>query len=135
MRRIKNTQMNYLINGICISVIACCLSTSCCRMDKAKGTVDDSQSFVESGIINSMENGTKWSRCFMTSDKLIYFKDSLMSRDGGKTLVKQESLNLQEINGAPERAVLSTGELFYALNGPTEYIEPGSIQGKIMEIS
>lgn len=130
MRRIKNTLMNCLINGICISVIACCLSTSCHRMDKAKGTVADSQSFVESGIINSMENGTKWSRCFMTSDKLIYFKDSLKSRDGGKTLVKQESLNLQEINGAPERAVLSTGDLFYALNGPTEYIEPGLYKGR-----
>jgi hypothetical protein len=66
----------------------------------------------------------------MTSDKLIFFKDSLMSRDGGKTLVRQERLNFEEINGAPERAVLSTGNLFYALNGPTEYIEPGLYKGR-----
>jgi hypothetical protein len=130
MRRIKNTLHNYLINGIYILFIASFLSTRCHQMNNTKGTITDSQPFVEAGIIESMGNGTKWSRCFMTSDKLIYFKDSLMSRDGGKTLVRQESLNLEEINGAPERAVLSTGELFYALDGPTEYVEPGVYRGR-----
>lgn len=80
---------------------------------------------LKTGEIKSMENGNKWSRCFLNTDGTIFFKDSLMSNDGGKTLVRQEKLNLGEINGAPERAVLSTGKLFYALDGPTEYIRRG----------
>ena len=77
-----------------------------------------------------METGTKWSRCFLNSDGIIFFKDSLMSVDGGKTVVPQKNLNFEEINGAPERAVLSTENDFYALDGPTEYISPGLYKGK-----
>jgi hypothetical protein len=53
-----------------------------------------------------------------------------MSRDGGKTLVEQKAIDLEEINRAPERAVLTTGKLFYALDGPTVYISPGVYKGK-----
>ena len=77
-----------------------------------------------------METGTKWSRCFLNSDGVIFFKDSLMSVDGGKTVVPQKKLNFEEINGAPERAVLATENLFYALDGPTEYVSPGLFKGR-----
>ncbi len=82
----------------------------------------------------SMENGSKWSRCFRLDNGRIYFTDSLMSRDGGETLVPQTDLDLNEINGAPERAVLSSGKMFYALDGPTEFVSPGIFRGKSMEI-
>jgi len=98
MRRVENTRYVLLIKGISLLIIAGCLTTNCRQLKKANGTEADSQSFVQTGIINSMGNGTKWSRCFMTNESLIYFKDSLMSSDGGKTLVKQERLNLEEIN-------------------------------------
>lgn len=80
--------------------------------------------------IKSMENGNNWSRCFLNSDGIIFFKDSLMSMDGGKTLVQQKKLKLDVINGAPERAVLSTKRIFYALDGPTEYMRPGVFKGR-----
>ena len=86
--------------------------------------------FLETDQVKSMETGTKWSRCFLNSDGIIFFKDSLMSVDGGKTVVPQKNLNFEEINGAPERAVLSTEKEFYALDGPTEYVSPGTYKGK-----
>jgi hypothetical protein len=80
--------------------------------------------------IKSMGNDTKWTRCFYTADGILYFKDHFMSRDGGKTLVIQKDIDVEEINAAPERAVLVTKELFYALDGPTEYMKPGVYKGK-----
>ena len=130
MRRIENSGNIFLIKVISIIIMVSCLATNCRKIKRTNDSEADNKSFAETGIINSMENGTKWSRCFMTNDKAIYFKDSLMSHDGGKTLFKQARLNLEEINGAPERAVLSTGNLFYALDGPTEYIEPGVYRGR-----
>jgi hypothetical protein len=103
---------------------------NCQHIQKVNEVSADYQPGVEEGKINSMENGTKWSRCFLSNNGIIYFKDSLMSTDGGKTLCKQNNLNLEVINGAPERAVLSTGKVFYALNGPTEYIKPGIYKGR-----
>ena len=130
MRRIENSRNIFLIKAISILIMVSCLASNCRKIKKANDSEADNQSFAETSIINSMENGTQWSRCFMTHDKAMYFKDSLMSHDGGTTLVKQARLNLEEINGAPERAVLSTGNLFYALDGPTEYIEPGVYRGR-----
>jgi hypothetical protein len=82
------------------------------------------------GKILSMENGSKWTRCFLTADGSIYFKDHKISRDGGRTLVEQKTIDLEEINRAPERAALSTTRLFYALDGPTIYVSPGVYKGK-----
>ncbi len=66
----------------------------------------------------------------MTSGGTIYFRDSLMSTDGGRTVIPQTKLDMSRINGAPERAVLSAGNLFYALDGPVHYIRPGVFRGK-----
>jgi hypothetical protein len=129
MRRIKDPGNILLNNGIIILIIAGCLAGGCRHFRKADDANGDSKAIILTGI-NSMANGTKWTRCFMTNEKIIYFKDSLMSRDGGKTLVRQERLNLEDVNGAPERAVLSTGDLFYALDGPAGYIKPGLYKGR-----
>ncbi len=85
---------------------------------------------IKTGKIDSTGTGVKWCRSFLGHDGIIYFRDSLMSTDGGKTLIPQNKFDLREINGAPERAVLSTGNQFYALDGPTEYIRPGVYRGK-----
>jgi hypothetical protein len=117
------------IRGISFLIIVCCLVMSC--QNNYKGNSDDKKAnmVIIPESINNMGNGAKWSRCFL-ADGIIYFKDSLMSNDGGRTLVPQNRVNLDEINGAPERAVLSTAKIFYALDGPTEYIKPGVYNGK-----
>lgn len=80
--------------------------------------------------IKSMNNGSKWTRCFLSGNGTIYFIDHKMSNDGGKTLAEQKAVDVEEINSAPERAVLATGKLFYALDGPAEYVSPGIYKGK-----
>jgi hypothetical protein len=80
--------------------------------------------------IRSMNNGTKWTRCFRNADGTIYFKDHKMSIDKGKTILDQNIIDVEEINKVPERAVLSKSNLFYALNGRTEYLSPGVYKGK-----
>jgi hypothetical protein len=82
------------------------------------------------GEVKSMNNGTKWSRCFRSADGTIYFKDHKMSMDHGITIMDQNRIDVEEINRVPERAVLSTGKLLYALNGTTEYVSPGIYKGK-----
>jgi len=87
-------------------------------------------SLSEVNEIKSMGTGAKWCRCFLAENGTIYLKDSLMSTDRGRTLIPQKGLNLENINGAPERAVLATNKGFYALDGPTEYIREGIFKGK-----
>jgi len=82
------------------------------------------------GEIQSMNNGTKWTRCFQISDGTIYFKDHKKSMNKGKTVMEQNHIDVEELNKAPERAVLATGKLFYAINGRTEYVSPGIYKGK-----
>jgi hypothetical protein len=77
-----------------------------------------------------MNTGTKWSRCFRSNDGTIYFKDQILTKDGGKTLMPQTVVDLHKINGAPERAVLTTGNGIYALDGPVRFIERGIYQGR-----
>ena len=95
----------------------------------------DSKQHVKSSIagiseIKSMNNDTKWTRCFRTVDGTIYFKDHKMSRDRGKTVSEQNRIDVEELNRVAERAVLATGKVFYALNGRTEYEGPGIYKGK-----
>jgi hypothetical protein len=49
-----------------------------------------------------MNNGTKWTRCFLSGNGSIYFEDNKVSRDGGKTLVEQKDIDVEEINRQPE---------------------------------
>jgi len=53
-----------------------------------------------------------------------------MSIDRGKTIMEQKRIDAEELNRVAERAVLTTGKLFYALNGRTEYVSPGIYKGK-----
>lgn len=78
----------------------------------------------------SMENDIKWTRCFQMGNGTLYFEDHRMSKDGGRTVIKQSDIDVEEINGAPERAVLITDDLFYALDGPTKMVTPGVYAGK-----
>ena len=82
------------------------------------------------GAIHSMENDIKWTRCFRAAGDTIYFEDHRMSRDGGKTVVAQQSIDVEDINAAPERAVFVSSEVFYALDGPTRMVTPGVYTGK-----
>ncbi len=80
--------------------------------------------------VQSMENGIKWTRCFSAADGTIYFEDHKMSKDGGKTIIAQHAIEVEDINAAPERAVLVSENSFYALDGPTKMITPGVYKGK-----
>jgi hypothetical protein len=123
-------RLKYVIN-VTVQLLATVLLIYGCKSDGNDGKHNGSDNIsIRTGKIESMENNSKWSRCFRLKNGDIYFKDSLMSRDGGITLVTQSSVDLNEINGAPERAVLSTGKMFYALDGPTEYVSPGIFRGK-----
>jgi hypothetical protein len=113
-----------------LMVLTVCLTANCHRTLENDRSDNSFSDILVNGEIKSMNTGGKWSRCFRTADGMIYFKDSLISHDGGKTLIPQSIIDLQEINGAPERAVISTETLFYALDGPTKYIRPGVFTGK-----
>lgn len=113
-----------------VLTIICCSAISCSPAPKEAEKGKENQSGMAITAVKSMENGTRWTRCFRGPDGIIYFKDSLMSTDGGKTITTQEKLNLEAINGAPERAVLSDKNLFYALDGPAEYVSPGIYKGR-----
>jgi hypothetical protein len=106
------------------------LLVNCHSNNWNNGSGGANMSLARISEIKSMDNGTKWTRCFVATDGIIYFKDNLMSKDGGKTLMAQQNVNVEEINGAPERAVLATEKLFHALDGPTEYVSPGLYKGK-----
>lgn len=82
------------------------------------------------GAIQSMENDIKWTRCFQAADGSIFFEDHRVSRDGGKTVIAQNNIDVEAINAAPERAVLNQDDLFYALDGPTTLIKPGVYSAK-----
>lgn len=112
--------------GILVVMVAMMLSAGC---KNRMGSVSLPLVSVTEGI-QSMNTGSKWTRCFLHPDGVIYFKDSLKSLDGGRTLVAQNNLDVEAINGAPERAVYASDSLFYALDGPVEYVNPGLYRGK-----
>ncbi len=92
---------------------------------------DDSNSLIrETGPRQSMGNDNKWTRCFQMGDGTIFFEDHRISKDGGKTVTTQGDIDVEAVNGAPERAVLVRGDLFYALDGPTKMVTPGIYAGK-----
>jgi hypothetical protein len=80
--------------------------------------------------IQSMGNDNKWTRCFRASDGSIYFEDHRMSQDGGKSVIAQQAIDVEDINAAPERAVFVSNDVFYALDGPTKIVSPGVYTGK-----
>lgn len=82
------------------------------------------------GTIHSMGNDIKWTRCFQAADGTLYFEDHRMSQDGGKTVVDQHAVDVEEINAAPERALFVGKDLFYALDGPTRLVSPGIYAGR-----
>ncbi len=80
--------------------------------------------------IRSMENGVKWTRCFRAADDTVFFEDHRMSNDGGRTVVAQRNIDVEGINDQPERAVLATEGVLYALHGSTEMVTPGVYRAK-----
>lgn len=73
----------------------------------------------------TLKKENKWKRSLIASDGTIYFRDSIKSTDGGKTFIRQNEINIDPIIDQPERAVLSTKETFFALDGPTKITAPG----------
>ncbi|MFO7668020.1 MAG: exo-alpha-sialidase [Bacteroidales bacterium] len=101
------------------------------RYSADRFSTDDSNSLIrETGPRQSMENDNKWTRCFQMGDGTIFFEDHRISKDGGKTVTTQDDIDVEAVNGAPERAVLVRGDLFYALDGPTKMVTPGIYAGK-----
>lgn len=98
---------------------------------KNNESTEESSSNVESvSVRQGMGNDNKWTRCFRMADGTIYFEDHRMSRDGGETVLAQNYIDVEDINAAPERAVLVKDELLYALDGPTQIVTPGVYSGK-----
>jgi len=116
----KNLYLSGLILLLTIVTIQC--STG----DKDQG---NNSPVKEISRIESLNTGEKWCRCFMSNDGTIYFKDSLLTRDAGRTLLSQHEFDPKRINGAPERAVLTTSNGIYALDGPVSYVEKGVYRG------
>ncbi len=103
---------------------------------KNDGSMMDSTSIVATiSARQSMGNDIKWTRCFRDAGGTIFFEDHRMSTDGGKTVVDQYDIDVEEINAAPERAVLIKDDLLYALDGPTRIIAPGVYSGKVWRSS
>ncbi len=101
------------------------------RFSGASGDPADTGYVIqEISSIQSMENDLKWTRCFQAGDGTLYFEDHRKSTDGGRTLVPQEDIDVEEINGAPERSVFTRGDSLFALDGPTILLSPGLYQGK-----
>lgn len=93
-------------------------------------TTDTGSAIKEISTIQSMGNDIKWTRCFQMGKGPIYFEDHRMSLDGGRTVVSQKDIDVEEINAAPERAVLSSAESLFALDGPTSLVSTGIYRGK-----
>ena len=74
--------------------------------------------------ISDLDNG-KWIRCFRTNDRTIYFRGHFKSTDGGITIVPQIDTSVDDINAAPERAVLSLKSMFYAAGGYARIVQHG----------
>jgi hypothetical protein len=79
------------------------------------------------GEISNLENG-KWIRCFRGPDGAIYLRKFLKSSDGGKTFGKQNAVDVEDINAAPERAVLASKEQFFAMAGYAKPVGNGFYQ-------
>lgn len=75
--------------------------------------------------IQALDNG-RWNRCFRDAEGAIYLSGRLVSRDGGRTVIPQAQVDVEAINAAPERAVLAQPGLFYAMDGPVRFVEPGT---------
>jgi len=72
---------------------------------------------AKTGEVRSYDTG-KWVRCFRAGDGTIYLHGHKQSLDGGRSIVRQESLDVEAITAKPERAVLARPGLFLALGGP-----------------
>lgn len=72
-----------------------------------------------------LKTDNRWKRCILAPDGTIYFKDSIKSTDGGKTFVSHQDINIESLIDQPERAILSSEDFFYALDGPTKLSAPG----------
>lgn len=79
------------------------------------------------GPFTVLDSG-RWTRSFRAADGALYLKGKLLSRDGGRTLQPQTGIDVEDINGAPERAVFARKGMFYALDGPVEFVSPGVYQ-------
>jgi hypothetical protein len=86
--------------------------------------MDDKAVIANISSISGLDNG-KWIRCFRTWDGTIYFRNHFKSSDGGVTAISQKSINVEEINAEPERAVISLNGLFYAVGGSARFVKPG----------
>lgn len=72
-----------------------------------------------------IEGGKKWNRCLLAPDETLYFSDNIKSTDGGKTFVAHKDIDINPLIAQPERAILSSKDIVYALDGPTKIESPG----------
>ncbi|MEZ5543309.1 MAG: sialidase family protein [Pseudomonadota bacterium] len=80
--------------------------------------------FAQVGAIQALGNG-RWIRCFQAADATLYLHGGLASHDGGRTVQPQQAIDVEAINATPERAVLATPDMFYAVGGRAEPLSPG----------
>jgi len=127
-RHDKMKKVNILILIIlCLNlfIISIFLCGGICLNKKAPFIpLDDKALIANIGPISCLNNG-KWIRCFRTHDGTIYFRGQFKSFSGGKTVVPQKDINVEEINAEAERAVISMNGLFYATGGYARFLKPG----------
>ena len=90
MKKEKRFKINFKVKGALLSIFMCCTVLNCGHPKDKNTQYTQDKAVLETGQIKSTETGAKWSRCFLSGDGIIYFQDSLMSLDGGRTLIKQE---------------------------------------------
>lgn len=67
----------------------------------------------------------RWSRTLRATDGALYMHGKNKSVDNGKSFFNYSNIDIEEIVRRPERASVSDGNLFYAINGQTDIIAPG----------
>ncbi|MCI0563609.1 MAG: glycoside hydrolase [Nitrososphaera sp.] len=74
--------------------------------------------------ISGLDNG-KWIGSFRTHDGTIYLKGHFKTSNGGKTVVSQRDVDVEELTRDPGQASISLNGLFYATGGYAKLIKPG----------
>jgi len=67
----------------------------------------------------------RWTRSFRGANDAIYLRGRLQSRDGGRTVLPQTAVDVEDVNAVPERAIFVRPGLFYAVGGRAELESPG----------
>lgn len=125
----KNKKSGTILTGVFLISIVSVISFSPGRSfpnQKQKTTLPESGAVTSIGERITLKKENKWKRCILAPDGTIYLKDSIKSTDGGRTFISHHDIDIEPVIAQPERAALSTKNIFFALDGPTKIEAPGA---------